>query len=175
MTPNFRALGPRVGKRMPALKKTLAVADGAALLQSRASDGCVAVDVEGEAFELSPDEIAVGLEAREGFAAAAGSAGVVVLRTLLTSDLIEEGLYREVLNRVQTFRKELDLEYTARIRLTLAGGPQLMAAVRPRIEALGGEVLAVSVDLESPPETGDQIREVRIEGEDLRIGLAVVA
>ena len=87
---------------------------------------------------LSPDEIAVTLEAREGFSAASGGrAGVVVLRTTLTDALIEEGLYREVLNRVQAFRKELDLEYTGRIRLTLAGAPRLLDAVRPRAEALG--------------------------------------
>ncbi len=57
--------------------------------------------------------------------------------TALTDELINEGLFREVLNRVQAFRKELDLEYTGRICLTLAGSPKLLDAVRPRVEELG--------------------------------------
>ena len=55
-----------------------------------------------------------------------------MLHTALSDALIEEGLFREVLNRVQTFRKELDLEYTGRIRLTLDGADRLLSAVRPR-------------------------------------------
>ena len=127
--PNFRALGPRVGKRMPALKAALAAADGAALLRELEANGRVTLAVDGEPLELGPDEIAVSLEAREGFAAAAGAAGVVVLHTALSDALIEEGLFREVLNRVQTFRKELDLEYT---------GPHPAHARRRRPPALRG-------------------------------------
>jgi isoleucyl-tRNA synthetase len=133
----------------------------------------VVIDVEGEGLELSPEEIEVALEAREGFAAAAGAAGVVVLRTALTPELVEEGLYREVLNRVQTFRKELDLDYTARIRLSLDGTPRLLDAVRPRVEELGRETLAASVEL-APPAAGAQVREVRIDGDALTLGVAPV-
>jgi isoleucyl-tRNA synthetase len=172
--PNFRALGPRVGKKMPALKRALAAADGGALLRSLDADGQVDVEVDGVALTLSPAEISVSLEAREGFAAAAGSAGVVVLRTALSPDLVEEGLFREVLNRVQTFRKELDLEYTARIRLTLAGGPELIGALRAHSEALGREALALEVALDASPEAGAHVRDVTIEGEELKIGLSLV-
>jgi isoleucyl-tRNA synthetase len=172
--PNFRALGPRVGKRMPALKKALAEADGAALLAAIEADGVVAIELDGETFALGADEIGVTLEAREGFAAASGAAGVVVLRTALTPDLIDEGRYREVLNRVQTFRKELDLEYTARIRLSLAGAAALLDSVRSRVDALAHDVLADAVELGSPPANGAEVRDVSIEGESLTIGLSLV-
>ena len=171
--PNFRALGPRAGKRMPKLKAALAEADGAALLRQLESQGCVRVQVEGESFELSRDEIAVSLEAREGFAAAAGAVGVVVLRTQLTPELIEEGRYREVLNRVQTLRKELDLEYTGRIRLTLSGAAALLDAVRPRVTELAREVLAVDVALGAEPPAGAHARDVSIDGETLKLGLVL--
>ena len=98
----------------------------------------------------------VSLEAKPGFQAASGRSGVVVLRTALDADLIEEGLFREVLNRVQAFRKELDLEYTDRIRLALDGDAELLAAVRPRAEALARET------------------RVSIDGRELRLGLLVV-
>ena len=170
--PNFRALGPRLGRRMPAVKAALAEADGAALLRQLEAEGRVTLEVEGETLSCGPDEVAVALEAREGFAAAAGRAGVVVLRTGLTPELLEEGLFREVLNRVQTFRKELDLEYTGRIRLCLDGSPRLLAAVRPRAGELGRETLAVEVRLGAAPAAGAHVREVRIDGEPLTLGLS---
>ncbi len=171
--PNFRALGPRVGKRMPALKAALARADGAALLRQLEEEGRVRIAVEGDPVEIGPDELAVSLEAREGFAAAAGAVGVVVLHTTLSDALIEEGLFREVLNRVQTFRKELDLEYTGRIRLTVDGAERLVSAVRPRAEELGRETLAVAVEVGKPPEEGARVLEATIEGEPLRLGLVL--
>jgi isoleucyl-tRNA synthetase len=171
--PNFRALGPRVGRRMPALKQALADADGAALLRELEAEGRVRVEVEGEGLALGPDEISVALEAREGFSAASGRAGVVVLRTALDEALREEGRFREVLNRVQTFRKELDLEYSGRIRLSLAGSARLLDAVRPRVEALARETLAVEVALGAEPAPGAARREVAIDGEPLVLGLAL--
>jgi isoleucyl-tRNA synthetase len=169
--PNFRALGPRVGKRMPALKAALAQADGGALLRQLAAQGSCSVEVEGETLSLGADEIAVSLEALPGFAAAAGGAGVIVLRTQLSDALLEEGSFREVLNRVQTLRKELDLEYTGRIELTLDGAPKLLAAVRPRIGELEREALAVRVALGEPPAPGAHVHDAVIDGEPLRIGL----
>jgi isoleucyl-tRNA synthetase len=171
VTPNFRALGPRVGKRMPALKKALAETDGATLLAQLEANGRVALQIDGEELSLGPDEIGVSLKARPGFAAAAGSSGVVVLSTTLTDELIAEGLFREVLNRIQTFRKELDLEYTGRIRLTLAAAPVLLDAVRPRLDELSREALAVEVILDAPPEEGADEREFSIDGEPLTLGL----
>jgi isoleucyl-tRNA synthetase len=169
--PNFRVLGPKVGKRMPKLKAALAGAEGASLLAQLESDGVARIAVEGEAIELTADEIAVTLEAREGFAAAAGGTGVVVLHTALTDALLEEGRFREVLNRVQTLRKELDLEYTGRIRLTLDGAPALLDAVRPRVDVLAQETLATDVQLATPPEAEAHQRELEIDGEPLVLGL----
>ena len=122
---------------------------------------------------VGPEEIAVSLEARPGFAAAAGDAGVVVLHTELTPELLEEGLFREVLNRVQGFRKQLDLEYTGRIRLTLQGEERLLAAVRPRVDELARETLAVEVGLGEAPREGAQVSETRVEGEVLKLGLSM--
>jgi isoleucyl-tRNA synthetase len=172
--PNFRALGPKVGKRMPKLKQALKDADGAALLQSLGADGCVRLVVEGEEIQLTPEEIGVTLEAREGFAAASGAAGVVVLHTELDADLISEGLFREVLNRVQAFRKKLDLEYTGRIELSIQAPEEILDAVRPRVEELGRETLANSVELGAAPGAGAETDENRIESASVVLGLRVV-
>ncbi len=172
--PNFRALGPRVGRLMPEVKAALAAADGATLLRQLETHGNVTLEAGGERFALGPEEIAVSLEARPGFAAASGAAGVVVLRTTLTPELVEEGLYRELLNRVQALRKELDLEYTGRIRLTFEGSAKLENAVRARADALARETLAIGVAVGVAPPAGADTRDVEIDGERLRIGLSRV-
>jgi isoleucyl-tRNA synthetase len=172
--PNFRALGPRVGPQMPALKAALADADGASLLQQLEASGEVRVEAGGEELVLRPDEISVSLEAKPGFAAASGAAGVVVLRTELDAVLLEEGLYREVLNRVQAFRKELDLEYAGRIRLSVSGTPRLLDAVRPRVEKLSRETLAVEVAVGAAPAAGAHVSETTVDGDALTLGLISV-
>jgi isoleucyl-tRNA synthetase len=171
--PNFRVLGPRVGARMPGLKKALGEADGRALLRELDAAGEVRIRVDDAELVLGRDELAVTLEAKEGFSAASGPTGVVVLRTTLNDDLVEQGLFREVLNRVQSFRKELDLEYTGRIRLTLSGAPRLLDAVRPRVDQLSRETLAVEVGLGRPPAGGAHVRDVSIAGEPLTLGLTL--
>jgi isoleucyl-tRNA synthetase len=87
---------------------------------------------------------------------------------------VDEGLYREVLNRVQGFRKELDLEYTGRIRLSLAGAERLLAAVRPRVDALARETLATEVKLGAAPAGDARVSEASIDGEELVLGLTLV-
>ena len=97
----------------------------------------------------------------------------MILGTTLTPELISEGLYREVLNRLQAFRKELDLEYTDRIRLTLSASETLLDAVRPRIDELSREALAVEVALDAAPVDGAHTSEVSIDGEALTFGLTL--
>ncbi len=172
--PNFRALGPRVGKRMPALKAALAAADGAALLRTRDAEGTVEIELEGERLRLGREEIEVSLEAKPGFSAASGGVGVVVLRTTLDPALVEEGLYREVLNRVQAFRKELDLEYTGRIRLFVTGHAELLAAARTRATELGRETLAVEVCVGEGTPPSAHTTELSIDGRELRLGILLV-
>jgi isoleucyl-tRNA synthetase len=96
-----------------------------------------------------------------------------VLHTQLDAGLVAEGRFREVLNRVQTLRKELDLEYTGRIALTLAGDAELLAAVRPRVGELEREALASRVVLGGAPAAHAHVRETAIDGHALVIGLSL--
>jgi isoleucyl-tRNA synthetase len=92
----------------------------------------------------------------------------VVLSTELTPALLEEGKYRELLNRIQTFRKDLGLEYSQRIRLAIRGSESLVKIVEARREDLMKETLCVELSASLEGHT----REVDIEGEPLTIVLA---
>ena len=153
---------------MPAVKAALAAADGSALRASLLKDGKTTVDIDGEALSLSLEDVEVAVQAKEGYAAAGDQTAVVVLSTELTPELVDEGIYRELLSRVQAFRKDLGLEYTQRICLAVDGPPSLRAIVDNRREHFMKETLCV--DLVNALEGSE--REVEIEGDPVTITLA---
>ena len=99
--PNFKRLGPRIGKLLPGCKAALGKADGGKLLAELTASGKVTLDIGGEKVELDNEDIQVRLQAKPGWAAAQGSNVVVVLATELTPELIAEGLARDFVRLVQ--------------------------------------------------------------------------
>lgn len=174
LKPNFRALGPKLGKKVQLAKQVLAKADAAALRAALATEGKIAIALDGEQVELGPEEIDVAVEAGEGFAAAGGRAGVVVLHTALTDALRDEGLGREILSRVQGLRKELDLGFTERIRLALDGSERARRVAEASRELLMQESLAAELVLGAAPAAWGQAerRELNVDGEALTVALA---
>ena len=167
--PNFKALGPKLGKRLPALKAALAAADGAALQGGLDRDGAIRVALADGAVTLARDEVEVRLEAKEGWAAAGEGGRVVVLDTRITDALKRRGLAREVVNRVQQARKAMDLPYEARIRLTWEAEGDLAEAIREHAGYIAGETLATSV--EGGPLRGER-HDTDVDGAELRFGIA---
>lgn len=149
LKPNFRALGPRLGKKVQVVKKALAEADAGAIRSALASEGKASIQADGETIELSGEEVEVAVVASEGFAAAGGRAGVVVLHTELSDALLDEGLMREVLARLQSQRKQLDLGYTDRIRVTVRGDERVQRVVDSWREHISQEALCVDLAIEA--------------------------
>src|SRR5688500_3722225 len=81
--PNFKRLGPRIGKLLPACKAALGQADGGKLLAELTASGKVTLDLGGEKVELDNEDIQVRLQAKPGWAAAQGAGCVAVLATEL--------------------------------------------------------------------------------------------
>jgi len=113
--PDLKRLGPRLGKRLPGLRKALAETDGGLLLSELEADGQLTFELPDGPVTLDSDDVQVRLQAKEGWAAAQGHASVVVLATELTEELIAEGLARELVRLIQDRRKELACDYTDRI------------------------------------------------------------
>jgi isoleucyl-tRNA synthetase len=157
LKPNFRALGPRLGKRVQEVKQALERADGSSLHAALSAHGKIELELGGERLEFSGDEIEVSVEAAPGFAAETGKVGVVVLHTTLTDALIDEGIARELVSRIQQMRKDAGLEFVDRIRLWVDGSERLLRVVRENAEHLRTECLArelVIGDLSSAPAAG---------------------
>ena len=169
--PDFKALGRRLGPKMKATQKAIMAENPDALKRALDVDGQVTLTVEGSPLVLSKDELVIAVEAKEGFAAASAPVGVVVLNTQLDDQLKAEGLFREVLARVQAQRKNLKLDFADRIRLGLSGSPELLDICQARQDELKSETLTVELSLDG--DVRDEAAEVVVEGHPLRIDIAV--
>lgn len=168
LLPNFRVLGPKLGKQVPACKKALAQADGAALYEEMADKGNITVDLPDGPVELTADEVQVRLKAKDGFAAAAEGGHVVVLDTEITPELRAAGLAREVINRIQKARKDMGLEIGARVSIQWSADGELADAVSTHAELIAAETLATSF----ARAVVDGASEVSVGGESLRFAIA---
>ncbi len=152
--PNFRALGPRLGKRVPLVKKALADQDGAACYAALEERGQLEVALpDGEAVTLTREDVEIRLRAKESYAAASAEGTVVILDTRIDDTLRAEGLSREVINRLQRARKAQDLAFDARVEVHWSAEGELAGAIRAHRERIAGEILAASF-LERAP-TGE--------------------
>ncbi len=150
VVPNFKRLGPKVGKQIPAVKKALAAADGNSLLTRLQSDGHVTIELPGGPLQLDSDDIEVRLQAREGWAAAQGLGCVVVLNTEVTDELRREGIAKDLIRNVQNQRKDIGCEYTDRIEIgVVSDDAEVAAAIKAHSEMICSETLAVRVLLEA--------------------------
>ncbi|HBE70068.1 MAG TPA: isoleucine--tRNA ligase [Planctomycetaceae bacterium] len=143
--PNFKKLGPKVGKQVPALKKLLAETDGAAFLAQIQSAGKVDVDLNGTSVELTNEDVEVRLQAKSGWTAAQGKHSVVVLSTDLTPELIREGYARDLVRFIQELRKKRDCQFTDRIELYIdlpGDADKLQSAIEENQAYILGETLA---------------------------------
>jgi isoleucyl-tRNA synthetase len=172
VAPNFKALGPKLGKDLPHCKKALGEADGAVLHAALEEKGAITIDLPGGPVTLTRDEVQVRLAAREGYAAASERGRVVVLDTRVTDELKREGLAREVVSRLQGARKEMKLPYEARIEVTYEAPGDLAKAIDEHRAWIMAETLAVKLVAGAPSGT---VSDFDIDGAKLRLGIRPAA
>ena len=143
VVPNFRALGPRLGGRLPAVKATLAGAAGAEVRARFEAEGVYALEVDGERVELGPEDVEIRAEEHEEFALAQEGPYAVALDLALDEDLRLEGLARELVRALNDHRKALGLEIADRVRVEVRASGPVAEAARRHGEWIAGEVLAV--------------------------------
>jgi isoleucyl-tRNA synthetase len=110
------------------------------------------------------------MQARAGFSVAADGAYVAALVTTMTPDLVNEGLAREFVRRVQDSRKQADLDIADRIVLSYTASEKLKDAVVQFKTYIMDETLAISLDSEHMPNRLPNLSD-EFDGETLTIWL----
>lgn len=154
--PNFKTLGRRLGKQMKAGKAAIEAFtnDDIAKLEK---EGKLTLDLEGNAFEITLEDIQIKTEDIEGWMVASDAEITVALDVNLTPELKAEGMARELVNRIQNLRKEKDLAVTDRIALTLEKHVAIEDALAHFKDYICNEVLANDLQLVEAVENGHAV------------------
>jgi len=143
--PDFKAAGPVFGKEVKSFAAALAALspeETAAL----AVTGAGKIIVGGRAMDVDPELLDIRVSAKEGFAVAMEGGVFVILDTTLTPELIQEGIAREFVSKVQQLRKQRGLEMMDRIEISYGSDEEAADAVGTWREYITGETLADMIE-----------------------------
>jgi len=171
LKPNFKAIGSKFRESVPLIKDALTKCNAAVLRAEIAANGKANLKLSnGQSVELSTDEVEVSLKAKEGYAAASGKSVVVVLDTHLTPELLDEGISRELVNRINGWRSELKLAYEQRIKIAITGNEKIDAVALKYSDFIAKETLALEIKTGAIPD-GWARREEAIDEAKITLGM----
>src|SRR5699024_3225902 len=116
--PDFRKLGPRFGKEMKAVVQAVEQLNSKDIAKIEA-EGTLSIEVNQRMVMLDRDEVEIVSEDLEGWSVASSDDITVALDVELNDDLRNEGIARELINRIQNLRKDQQLEVTDHIDLKI--------------------------------------------------------
>ena len=146
--PNFKLLGPRLGKKVKAATGVIAQLSTEEVERLLKGES-LSVDVEGTPLELTGEDLVVERTPRDGLAVASEGSLVVALEKKLTPELIAEGLARELVNKVQNLRKDQGLDVSDRIQVDLSGPAEVVEAAKTHENYIKNEVLCLAIRYDS--------------------------
>lgn len=139
--PNFKVCGPILGKNIKAFSDkltTLSPVD----LKTLESGGNIELTVNDQPITLTYDMLDVRINSKEGFNASNENNNFVILNTTLTEELIDEGVVREFISKVQQIRKTNDYEMMDRITIYHSSDDKFNKSIKNYIEFIKKETLA---------------------------------
>ncbi len=170
LKPQLRTLGPKYGKLLGKISAHLSQMDGNDVVEAFERGETVSFDVEGTTVTLAKDDVLTEPMQKEGFTALEDHGVTVVLDTVLTPELVQEGYAREMVSKIQTMRKDTDFEVTDRIDVRYACGDTLAKAVEQGKDMIMKGVLALSLEKGDADESFI-VKEWDVNGEKAVIGI----
>ena len=166
--PQLRTVGPKYGKQLGGIQKTLASIDGNAAMDELKANGFIAFDVNGTEVKLAEEDLLIDISQKEGYVTEADNTVTVVLDTNLTEELIEEGFVYEVISKIQTMRKDSGFEVMDHIKVYISGNDRIAAVVEKNEKSIGEKVLA---DAFAYTAGGTHTKDWNVNGENVTIGV----
>lgn len=152
---NFRVMGKKFGKLM----KAVAAAVGALsqdAINELSVNGSVQVDVDGQSVEIVREDVEIVSEDIPGWTVANDGAMTVALDLEITEELKNEGMAREIVKRIQAYRKSSGFEITDHIHVVLSHDDNLQKAVEAYHDYICSQVLADKLEF-GAPESGEEL------------------
>ena len=143
---NFRVMGKKFGKLMKAVNEVVTAISQDQIAELE-KNGTLTVVVEGESCLIERNDVEIISEDMPGWSVANEGALTVALDITITEELRNEGVAREIVKRVQAFRKEVVLKSPTAFALLWSNFPVAEKAIADFSEFIAGQVLAESITL----------------------------
>ncbi|MDP1744701.1 MAG: isoleucine--tRNA ligase [Bacteroidota bacterium] len=143
---NFKTLGKKCGKNMKAVQ-TFATENAQAIISGIEKTGKFEVKIDSEVIELENEDVEIIPVDIPGWKVANSGQLTVALDVTISPELREEGLARELVNRIQNLRKEINLDVTDRIDVKIQRNSAINAAINNNLNYICTEILASSLEL----------------------------
>ena len=144
LKPNFKLLGPRYGKVINAVAQEIKKLSNKEI-EILENEGHITLVVQNEEVLISIDDVEINYKDIEGLSVATDGKQTIALDLKLDEKLIEEGITREIVNRIQNIRKNQGLDVTDKIEINLKKTPKLEQALKSNLEYIKGETLAIKL------------------------------
>ena len=170
--PNFKLLGKKYGKLMKEVSEAVGnfTQDDIALIEK---SGYYTLNLSEGPSDLLLEEVEIHSEDIPGWLVANEGTLTVALDITITDELKEEGIARELINRIQNIRKESGFEVTDKIRIRIQAHAEINSAVEHFSSFIGNQTLAVSVELAEDAGNSDSFKEIELD-EELTVRIEVI-
>ena len=143
--PNFKLAGPVFGKSVGKFAQYLQKSDKAKLIEEIENKD-LDIDLDGQTYTINKNYLDIRVSAKDGYDVQVENGVYVLLDTVLTDDLINEGYAREFISKVQQERKRLDLNISDRIEIKYEANDDFSNALDKYTEEIMSETLAVELN-----------------------------
>ncbi len=164
--PDFKILGKKLGKNMRFVAKALSELSQDDIAKFE-TDGKWIINIEGNDIELSIDEVQVISKDVPGWLVISENNMTVALDITITEELKEEGFAREIINKVQNYRKDQDFEVTDKITVKIKTDAELKQAITNFNDFIANQILAQNIEFVDS--TDDTFNDFDINGIETKI------
>lgn len=146
LKPNFKVAGPVLGKNIKAFGSAIAKENAEEFISKLEQNGRVELDLNDEKITVEKDFVDVKISAKEGFAVAMENNIFAILDTNLSQELIDEGISREIISKIQQMRKQNNYEMMDNINIFMSADAEVLGAVSKYEEYIKSETLALTLE-----------------------------
>ena len=143
---NFKVLGPKYGKIMKQLSAAIMSMSQQDIAQLERS-GEFIINIEGEDIKINPEDVEIISEDIPGWLVANEGKITIALDINVTPELIEEGIAREFVNRIQNIRKDNGFDVTDKINIFIQSNTELDPAIRKYQDYICSQTLGNSIKI----------------------------
>ena len=154
--PNFKVLGPRFGKEMGVVVGKIN-AFGEDEIKILEQEGKINISFNEKNIILDLSEVEISSKDIEGWLVAHGNGLTVALDISMTEELIDEGIARELVNRIQNIRKDAGLEVTDKINISFLASDELKEKIDKNSDYICSETLGGKIDFPLEMNKGTEV------------------